>query len=355
MTKKYSVIAIALVFSFFSAIESTYAQTKSTRKVQKRAAKASRKAPKKEEASVLQQVEVVPQPQTTSTIPSTPVPSLATTPIKTIQYSDIVANSQDLVITKPNGNVNWTQQYIEATGQSVIDNERFKNSAQAKLMATRGAVVIAQRNLLEIVKGVQIVGETTVQDMITTSDYVYSRVEGVVKGAQQIGEAKEKNGFIEVRLRMPIYGKESLAGTLDDQLLARARKENGFEKSPLLDQESSDGSEGIDGSNPIVFNVENQGQIDPSMYPIVVDDNGKVLFDFSQHFRLKEGKFPQYLQMGKDILQALGNTKGVDIINMIQTGKGQFQIPQKSSKKVFWNKVGRIAQDVGAALFKLVF
>jgi hypothetical protein len=343
MTKKYSIIAMAVLFSFFSKVEITYAQTKTVKKEQKRALKAQRKAINKVAPILKDPTEILVQPQTTPA------------PIKQIKIDDFIKNGKDLLITKPNGNVNWTQQYIEAVGQSVIDNERFKNSAQAKLMATRGAVVIAQRNLLEIVKGVQIVGETTVQDMITTSDYVYSRVEGVVKDAQQIGEAKEKNGFVEVRLRMPIYGKESLATTLDEQTLSQARSKNGFEQSLLLAQEGSDSGDGIDGSNPILFNLENQGQFDPSMYPVIVDDNGKVLFDFSQHFRLKEGKFPQYLQMGKDILQALGNQKGVDVINMIQTGKGEFKIPEKSSKKVFWNRVARIAQDVGAALFKLIF
>jgi len=350
MTKKYSTIAIALLFSFISSIEMTHAQTTTTRKEQRRAIKAKKQSAKQAPVPVMkEQTEVVTQSQNATT------PATTAAPVKQIKIEDIIKNGKDLVITKPNGTLNWTQQYIEAVGQSVIDNDRFKNSAQAKLMATRGAVVVAQRNLLEIVKGVQIVGETTVQDMITTSDYVYSRVDGVVKGALQIGEAKEKNGFIEVRLRMPIYGKESLATTLDEQSLSQARSKNGFEKSPLLAQENLESSEGIDGSNPILFNLENPGQIDPSMYPIVVDDNGKVLFDFSQHFRLKEGKFPQYLQMGKDVLQAFGNQKGVDIINMIQTGKGEFKIPEKSSKKVFWNKLARIAQDVGAVLFKLVF
>ena len=42
------------------------------------------------------------------------------------------------------------------SGSSVIDNERFKLLAQAKAMAIRGATVIAQRNLLEIINGVNI-------------------------------------------------------------------------------------------------------------------------------------------------------------------------------------------------------
>jgi hypothetical protein len=361
MKKKYFLITATLLCLLFSSVETTYGQTKKPSKREQRAQK--KRAAKRTAVAPTPAGKSAPTPVLTpKSEPSVASPKSESIGVKpelntntnTSKVNDITKDAKDLVITKPNGNINWTQQYIEATGQSVIDNERFKNAAQAKLMATRGAVVVAQRNLLEIVKGVQIIGETTMQDMITTSDYIYSRVEGVVKGAQQIGEAKEKDGYIEVRLRMPIYGAESLANTLDDESLALARQKNGYEKSPLLAQEPTSG-EGIDGSKPIVFNVENQGQFDPSMYPMIVDENGKVLFDFSQYFRLKDGKFPQYLQLGKEVLQAYGNQKGVDIINMIQTGKGEFQIPKKSSKNVFWNRVARIAQDVGAVLFKLIF
>jgi hypothetical protein len=86
--------------------------------------------------------------------------------------------------TKELGKVDWSSQFIEAKGESVLDPERFKNPAQAKAMATRGAVVVAQRNLLEIVKGVHVQGETTVEDMMTKRDLITTRVEGIVKGAQ---------------------------------------------------------------------------------------------------------------------------------------------------------------------------
>ena len=271
-----------------------------------------------------------------------------------IVLDEIIKKSEEVVDVKTNGNINWTQQYIEAVGQAVIDNERFKNPAQAKLMATRGAVVVAQRNLLEIVKGVHIVGETTVQDLMTTSDYVYTRVEGVINGAQQVGEAKVKDGYVEVRLKMPIYGNGSLANTFDDPALKNAKKINGFEEFNLVQQIDESKEAGVDGSKPILFNIENNGQIDPSMFPVIVDDNGKVLFDFSKIYNPNKGNFPQYLQLTKDILQAYGNDKGVDLINIIQTGQGQFKIPEKSSKKVFWNKVARVAQDVGTVLFKLI-
>jgi len=106
---------------------------------------------------------------------------------KPINVEQVIAQSKPVIQEKPNGSINWTEQYIEAKGASVIDNERFKNAAQAKLMAKRGAIVDAQRNLLEIIKGVNVTSETTVNDMITTRDYIYTRIDGVIKGAQLVG------------------------------------------------------------------------------------------------------------------------------------------------------------------------
>lgn len=349
MNKNYLIIAVFVFLNFFSAFDQLTAQTKvPTVNGQKNVKKQSKKQAKLLSAQ---------KPILDSNQKANQTEKNQESQIKKSKdiIKEIIKDSKDVVITKPNGAVNWTQQYIEAVGQSVIDNERFKNVAQARLMARRGAIVVAQRNLLEIVKGVQIVGETTVQDMITTSDFIYSRVEGVVKGAKQVGEPKEIDGYIEVRLRMPIYGKESLANTIDEPTLNKAKSKNGYESTTENPTNDTEIGEGIDGSNPILFNVENGGAFDPAVFPIIVDDAGKVLFDFSKMYKLKEGKFPQYLQMGKDVLQAFGNQKGVDIINMIQTRTGEFKIPQNSSKKVFWNKVARVAQDVGAVLFKLIF
>jgi len=261
--------------------------------------------------------------------------------------------SSPIVEEKTNGKINWTQQFVEASGQAVIDTVKFKNPSQAKAMAIRGAVVVAQRNLLEMVKGVNVVGETTVQDMVTMNDYVYTRVEGVVKGAQQVGGPREKDGMMEVTLRMPIYGEKGIAGTFGDQELMMARKKMGLMEASAMMDETATGSEVIDGSKPFVFNFKGQ-LLDPSMFPVVVDEKGGVKLDFSKWYDPKTGKFPQYLQLGKEVMNDLGFQKGVDVIDLVQNSKGQFTLPQNSQKKVVWQKIGNVAQKIGKVLFSFI-
>lgn len=262
---------------------------------------------------------------------------------------------EEIIEERTNGNINWSQQYVEAVGQSVMDTERFKNPAQARAMATRGAVVVAQRNLLEMVQGVNVVGETTVEDMITTSDYIYTRVEGFVKGAEQIGPAREVNGMIEVRLRMPIYGSKGIAGAFESSDLEKAKSNNGYKSlAKTIQQPDQQNFEDlIDGSNPFVFNIMGK-EIDPSMFPVVVDNEGNIQFDFSDLYETKTGRFPKFVQLSKDVMNDIGFQKGVDVINLVQNGKGEFTLSNDNKKGVFWQKLGNVARGIGRFLFSII-
>ncbi len=263
-----------------------------------------------------------------------------------LTLEQVIPQSKPVVQTKPNGSINWTEQFIEAKGQSVIDNQKFTNPAQAKLMATRGAVVVAQRNLLEIIQGVNITSETTVKDMITQSDYIYSRIDGVVKGAQQVGEAIEKDGFIEVTLRIPIYSSKGLAPVVYDNVPGKEKKATVSDIAQVAEVlESGD----IGGAEGFVFNF-NGKQIDPSMFPVVVDENGNTLLDFYKLYDPTTGKFPQMLETSKDMFKQLGFDKGVEIIDVAQSFNGKIQLDQLNAGKINWDKIGKMAQTAGKVI-----
>ena len=95
----------------------------------------------------------------------------------------------EVIEPTPTGDIDWSGNVIRATGTGVVDPNN-PIPAQARLMAERAAVVVAQRNLLETVQGVTINSETRVENFMTDYYVIYSRVDGFVKNAQQVGPAR---------------------------------------------------------------------------------------------------------------------------------------------------------------------
>jgi len=85
------------------------------------------------------------------------------------------------------GSINWTEDYVEASGSAVPPTTAV-NPAQGKLLAKRGAILDLQRNLLETIKGVRIDSQTLMENFMVKSDIVRSEVEGWVKGVEVVRE-----------------------------------------------------------------------------------------------------------------------------------------------------------------------
>ncbi|MBN1515691.1 LPP20 family lipoprotein [Candidatus Sumerlaeota bacterium] len=79
-----------------------------------------------------------------------------------------------------------------------------KTEAQARLMAKRAAITDGQRQMLEIVKGVEIDSRTKVRDFITESDEINSRVHGVIRGAETVDTRYLDDGSCEVDLELQV-------------------------------------------------------------------------------------------------------------------------------------------------------
>lgn len=84
-------------------------------------------------------------------------------------------------------------------------------AARAQALARRAAIVDAQRNLLETIKGVQIDSDTTVENLMVASDIVKTKVSGVLQGAIIIAEQPNPDGSYQVTMSVPMYGAKSLA------------------------------------------------------------------------------------------------------------------------------------------------
>lgn len=117
--------------------------------------------------------------------------------------------------------VNWEDSKIQAQGMGVAPT-RARTAAQAKMMARRAAMVDAYRQLAELAKGVNVDGETTVEDMEVTSDIVKTKVSAFIRGARVIEEGAMDDGGYYVTMEVPLYGvSDSLASAVFDSTAAK--------------------------------------------------------------------------------------------------------------------------------------
>ena len=106
-----------------------------------------------------------------------------------------------VVVKKENGLMNWTENYIEATGMAVAPTG--KKGAQGKALARRGATLDLQRNLLEFLKGVQIDARTTMNDFMA-EDRVRSEISGIIKNVEVMrGEWDGEAYTVTGRIKLP--------------------------------------------------------------------------------------------------------------------------------------------------------
>ena len=90
--------------------------------------------------------------------------------------------------------------WYTVTGTGVADAST--PLSQASLLSKRAAKLDAQRILLEAAKGVHIKSTTTVENFMTTDDYIRSRVEGIIRGAEMTDSRYFEDGSWEVDMRI---------------------------------------------------------------------------------------------------------------------------------------------------------
>ncbi|MBL7798296.1 MAG: hypothetical protein JNJ90_17510 [Saprospiraceae bacterium] len=119
-----------------------------------------------------------------------------------------------IVQQTPIGAVDWTTDMVQATGEAIINRQKWPLEAQAVLMAKRGAEAVARANLLETIAGVHIRRTTTVRDLMTESDEVQTYVSGLVRGARIAGEPQVDKDVVRVTMQVPVFGPGGVASVL---------------------------------------------------------------------------------------------------------------------------------------------
>lgn len=234
--------------------------------------------------------------------------------------------------------VDWTNQLLTAKGWAFIDTVRFKNKAQAQMMATRGAIAVAQRNLLELVMGVNVTSVTTVRDYVTESDVVVTKLQGMMKNSRQVGAPVYKNGMVEVVMQVAIYdvtsGDESVASVIGKKVSETSAKTKS--QTVLCDSTG----------------------FKPSLLPVVKDLQGNLIYNLTNPKSMLSGKKPVFLKSSDAALSALekGNYGQVAeaalkdcelVVKPTAAGKGKLSTQQ-------WLDIGKTALKIGSTLMLFI-
>jgi hypothetical protein len=105
--------------------------------------------------------------------------------------------AKDVIQDKGACQINWTKSFVICKGES--------DEGERKYNAIRAAEVIAQRNMLEFIKGVRIDSDTTIKDGMVQSDVIKTTVEGVIRGARIISRVYDKKKYAVVKIKISLY------------------------------------------------------------------------------------------------------------------------------------------------------
>ncbi len=165
-----------------------------------------------------------------------------------------------LVEQTSSGSVNWTSGWITATGFGAPPPNA---GAAGKALAQRAAFSVAVRNLLEVVKGVRIDSATLVENYLVQNDVIKSQVSGFVKGAQIEQANAMPDGSVEILVKAPLWGVNSLSDPFLDQM--------GMQDQKLPPEPAAESYTGL------VIDARGLG-VKPACFPAVLDDKGEVIF-----------------------------------------------------------------------------
>ena len=147
------------------------------------------------------------------------------------------------------------------------------NPAQSRMMAKRAAVVDAYRQLAEAVKGVRVDAETTVENMMVSSDVVRTKVSAVIQGAKIVSERMTPDGGYEVVMQIPMFG---VSGSISSSVITPPTSQPvEFPQPVYTDDTPKYPSQG--GYTGLIIDCRGLG-LNPVMSPVIENANGVKLY-----------------------------------------------------------------------------
>ncbi|MFP4417558.1 MAG: hypothetical protein ACOC4C_04400 [Fibrobacterota bacterium] len=197
------------------------------------------------------------------------MPRLSITVLTLLTITTYVCAQMQPVIAgnEGEGAVDWGQRVIVATGIGA-PNPNLPESAQ-RPAALRAAQQIALRNALETMKGIYLNSTTTIENFMTKSDVVSSRISGFLQDFQQKGRPRYmSDGTVEITMEIPLdgtngFGQELYTGQVGESPSMTSFQGNAAKSSTVF--------------SGLIVDCKDLG-IKPAMSPRILDNDGREVY-----------------------------------------------------------------------------
>ncbi|MBI5047484.1 MAG: hypothetical protein HZB54_00845, partial [Deltaproteobacteria bacterium] len=154
-----------------------------------------------------------------------------------------------------------------------VPKEGVTHPGQKELTAKRAAMVVAQRNMAEVLNGVRISGQTTVKDAALESDQIRSTVEGIIKDLKIIYESYDQLKEVAiVYISVGIDGPNGLTGQLLPQMLPT------FPPAPAYAPPATLPPAPPQPYDALILDIK-EHQFKPALINRILAQNGEILYD----------------------------------------------------------------------------
>ena len=159
------------------------------------------------------------------------------------------------------GEINWTGGWIHARG--VGRSSEQATGEERRAQAERAGYLMAVRNLAEIINGVRVDAEATVDRYLQKNEVVRTRVNGFIRGAQIEHSRELADKSVEVSVKMPLWGPASLVTAF--------LPEKGASDTMGLERKGEEGYTGL------IIDARGLG-LKPACFPVILDQHGVPLY-----------------------------------------------------------------------------
>lgn len=233
-----------------------------------------------------------------------------------------------------NGNsacIDWNQGIVIAEGIGA-PSKNATNAALRNASAQRAARLDAARNILEMIKGINLSSETTMQDAMVSNDTIRTRIRGHLHGLQPVGQPRYfSDGTIKIRMEARILR------TIPDELIFRQSANVAPPTEVFIRPTANNTASPKVNTNQVYTGMIIDARdldLQPAMSPKIFDEEGSEVYGSAyvdRDFVVKHGMAGYAKDMDK--AQANDRIKGSPLIikALGSTGKNRTNVVIKNS------------------------